>query len=210
MTQARTIAAQVKDADLVADRRAHIASAAARVFRAKGFHNATIRDVAIAAGLSQGSLYNYVRSKDDILYLVHQDLTAGYAAYVEQAIAGIAEPRARLRAALAAFTHAMAERHADITLIYQETHALGDESRRAVLAQTDHFIQRFEQLIADARAAGMALPGAGRLAADIVTFLPVMLALRRWRLRDALPRDAAEAELVGFLLRGLGIEDTDV
>jgi hypothetical protein len=49
MTQARTIAAQVKDADLVADRRAHIASAAARVFRAKGFHNATIRDVAIAA-----------------------------------------------------------------------------------------------------------------------------------------------------------------
>jgi AcrR family transcriptional regulator len=164
MTQARTIAAQVKDADLVADRRAHIASAAARVFRAKGFHNATIRDVAIAAGLSQGSLYNYVRSKDDILYLVHQDLTAGYAAYVEQAIAGIVEPRARLRAALAAFTHAMAERHADITLIYQETHALGDESRRAVLAQTNHVIQRFEQLIADARAAGMALPGAGRLA----------------------------------------------
>ncbi|WP_353211623.1 TetR/AcrR family transcriptional regulator [Rhodovarius sp.] len=210
MTQARTIAAQVKGADLVADRRAHIASAAARVFRAKGFHNATIRDVAIAAGLSQGSLYNYVRSKDDILYLVHQDLTAGYAAYVEQAIAGIVEPRARLRAALAAFTHAMAERHADITLIYQETHALGDESRRAVLAQTHHVIQRFEQLIADARAAGMALPGAGRLAADIVTFLPVMLALRRWRLRDALPRDAAEAELVGFLLRGLGIEDDDV
>ena len=198
MTQARSIAAQVKDADLVADRRAHIARAAAQVFRAKGFHNATIRDVAIAAGLSQGSLYNYVRSKDDILYLVHQ------------AIAGIAEPRARLRAALAAFTHAMAERHADIALIYQETHALGDESRRAVLAQTNGFIQRFEQLIADARAAGMALPGAGRLAADIVTFLPVMLALRRWRLRDGLPRDAAEAELVGFLLRGLGIEDTDV
>jgi AcrR family transcriptional regulator len=210
MKQARNIAAQVKDADLVADRRAHIASAAAQVFRAKGFHNATIRDVAIAAGLSQGSLYNYVRSKDDILYLVHQDLTAGYAADVEQAIAGIAEPRARLRAALAAFTHAMAERHADIALIYQETHALGDESRRAVLAQTNGFIQRFEQLIADARAAGMALPGAGRLAADIVTFLPVMLALRRWRLRDGLPRDAAEAELVGFLLRGLGIEDTDV
>ena len=141
------------NADLVADRRAHIASAAARVFRAKGFHNATIRDVAIAAGLSQGSLYNYVRSKDDILYLVHQDLTAGYAADVEDAIAGIAEPRARLRAALAAFTHAMAERHADIALIYQETHALGDESRRAVLAQTNGFIQRFEQLIADARAA---------------------------------------------------------
>jgi len=210
MTQPRIIAAQVKDADLVADRRAHIAQAAARVFRAKGFHTATVRDVAIEAGLSQGSLYNYVRSKDDILYLVHQDLTAGYTADVEQAILGVTEPRARLRAALIAFTHAMAERHADIALIYQETHALGDESRRAVLAQTQRFIERFEQLIADARAAGMALPGAGRLAADIVTFLPVMLALRRWRLRDALPRAEAEEELVGFLLRGLRIEDADV
>ena len=209
MSQARSIAAQVKDADLVADRRAHIAQCAARVFRTKGFHNATIRDVAVEAGLSQGSLYNYVRSKDDILYLVHQDLTAGYAADVELAISRIKEPCVRLRAALVAFTHAMAERHADIALIYQETHALGDESRRAVLAQTQGFIQRFEQLIDDARAAGMALPGAGRLAADIVTFLPVMLALRRWRLRDALPREAAEAELVAFLLRGLGIEDTD-
>ena len=101
----------------------------------------------------------------------------------------------------------MRERRADIALIYQETHALAADSRRAVLAQTQAFIQRFEQLIEEARAAGMALPGAGRLAADIVTFLPVMLALRAWRLRDVMPGEAAEAEMVAFLLRGLGIED---
>ena len=58
MSQTRHIATQVKDADRVSERRAHIVRAAARVFRAKGFHGATIRDVAIEAGLSQGSLYN--------------------------------------------------------------------------------------------------------------------------------------------------------
>lgn len=204
MTQLRNITTQVKDADLVSERRALIAGAAARVFRAKGFHNATIREVAIEAGLSQGSLYNYVRTKDDILYLVHQDMTSAYARDVEQAIEGVAEPRARLEAAIAAFVRSMRERHADITLIYQETHALEVASRRAVLAQTQVFIRRFEQLIDEARAAGMALPGAGHLAADIVTFLPVMLALRRWRLRDLMPEAEAEAELVDFLMRGLG------
>lgn len=207
MTQARVIAAQVSDTGLVHERRAHIAQAAARVFRSKGFHAATIRDIAVEAGLSQGSLYNYVRTKDDILYLVHQDMTAAYARDVEHALQGVTEPRARLRAAIAAFVHSMRERRADIALIYQETHALGDESRRAVLAQTQAFIQRFGQLLDEARAAGMALPGAGKLAADIVTFLPVMLSLRAWRLRDLLPGEAAETELVGFLMRGLGIED---
>lgn len=207
MTQARVIAAQVSDTELVTERRAHIAQAAARVFRRKGFHNATIRDIAVEAGLSQGSLYNYVRTKDDILYLVHQDMTAAYVRDVERALEDVTEPRARLHAAIAAFIHAMRERRADIALIYQETHALGEESRRAVLAQTQAFIQRFAQLLDEARAAGMALPGAGPLAADIVTFLPVMLSLRAWRLRYIMPGDAAEAELVGFLMRGLGIQD---
>jgi hypothetical protein len=53
----------------------------------------------------------------------------------------------------------------------------------------------------------MALPGAGKLAGDIVTFLPIMLALRRWRLKDIMPGEDAEAELVRFLLRGLGVDD---
>jgi AcrR family transcriptional regulator len=207
MAQARTIAAQVKDADLIAERRAHIARAAARVFRAKGFHGATIRDVAIEAGLSQGSLYNYVRTKDDILYLVHKDLTEAYAREVEAAIAAVEEPCDRFRAAITAFTRAMRRRSGDIALIYQETHALGPESRRAVLAQTQRFIEFFGGLIDEARAAGMDLPGAGKLAADIVTFLPIMLALRRWRLKDAMPGEEAEAEVVRFLLRGMGVTD---
>lgn len=207
MTRPRKIAAQVKDAELVTERHAHIAKAAARVFRERGFHNATIRDVAIEAGLSQGSLYNYVRSKDDILYLVHQDLTSGYTRDVEAAIVGLTEPRARLRAALTAFVRAMRERHGDIALIYQETHALEPDSKRAVLAQTHSFIEFFARLIEEARGAGMRLPGAGPLAADIATFLPVMLALRRWRLRDLAAGEGAEAEVVGFLLRGLGADD---
>lgn len=48
-------------------RRTQILEAAARVFARKGFDRATIRDVARAARLSEGSIYNYFRSKEDLL-----------------------------------------------------------------------------------------------------------------------------------------------
>lgn len=50
-----------------------IIRAAAKVFKAKGYHAATIQDIADEVGLLKGSLYHYVTSKDELLYLVVKD-----------------------------------------------------------------------------------------------------------------------------------------
>lgn len=52
---------------LVQDRRAQILTAAAKVFAAKGFERATIADIARAAGVAEGSIYNYFKNKSDLL-----------------------------------------------------------------------------------------------------------------------------------------------
>jgi AcrR family transcriptional regulator len=54
-------------AQLVAVRRQHILDAATRVFAAKGFDRATIRDVARLAGVADGTIYNYFRNKTALL-----------------------------------------------------------------------------------------------------------------------------------------------
>jgi len=54
-------------AQLVEARRAQILSAAAKVFAAKGFHNATIKDVAKEAGIADGTIYNYFENKTDLM-----------------------------------------------------------------------------------------------------------------------------------------------
>jgi AcrR family transcriptional regulator len=52
---------------LVEARRQQILDAAAAVFADKGFDRATTREVASAAGVSEGTIYNYFASKDDLL-----------------------------------------------------------------------------------------------------------------------------------------------
>ena len=47
-----------------------IVSAAAKVFRTKGYHAATVRDIADEVGILKGSLYHHFDSKEDLLYLV--------------------------------------------------------------------------------------------------------------------------------------------
>ncbi|MBI5031322.1 MAG: TetR/AcrR family transcriptional regulator [Chloroflexi bacterium] len=52
---------------LTEERRKQILDAATRVFGAKGFERATIADIAHAAGIAEGSIYNYFKNKGDLL-----------------------------------------------------------------------------------------------------------------------------------------------
>lgn len=57
-------------------RRSHILEAAAGVFAEKGFHRATIKDVARAAGVSDGSIYNVFENKMALLLSLLDPLAA--------------------------------------------------------------------------------------------------------------------------------------
>ena len=49
------------------DRRQQILDAAVASFSRKGFHQATIEDIRLEAGLSRGAVYHYFKSKEDII-----------------------------------------------------------------------------------------------------------------------------------------------
>ncbi len=83
------IPTQVKNRDLVERRRRQIVDAAVELFIQNGFHKTTTRQIAAAAGFSIGSLYEYVASKEDILYLVcdaiHAEMERGMAEAMQRA-----------------------------------------------------------------------------------------------------------------------------
>lgn len=54
----------------------HILDAAVAVFAAKGFHAASMRDVAAAAGIAPGSIYNHFENKAALLLAVFDRMAA--------------------------------------------------------------------------------------------------------------------------------------
>jgi AcrR family transcriptional regulator len=56
-----------------AERRAQIVAAARTCFARLGFHNATLQDVFAEAGLSAGCVYNYFRSKDQLMLAIAEE-----------------------------------------------------------------------------------------------------------------------------------------
>ena len=55
---------------LIAARRTQILDAATTVFAEKGFHRATIKDIARVAGIADGTIYTYFASKTDVLLAI--------------------------------------------------------------------------------------------------------------------------------------------
>src|ERR1700674_5908287 len=64
------------DESLVRARRRQIFLAACRVLARKSFHEATVKEIALEAGIAAGSIYLYLQSKDDILALLAESMVA--------------------------------------------------------------------------------------------------------------------------------------
>ena len=66
-----------------AETRRRLLDAARRVFAAKGFHGATVEDIAAAAGFTKGAVYSNFGSKEDLFLAIIDDRIADQAAQVE-------------------------------------------------------------------------------------------------------------------------------
>jgi AcrR family transcriptional regulator len=199
----RRIKSATKSADLVRERREALINAAIRVFIDKGFHNATVRDIGRAAGMTQGTIYNYVRSKDDILYMVCDRIVTEYQEQALKALQASHDPVERVRSAVRAVCHVMYRHRKEILLIYQDSHLLEPRSRRVILARVEEFIRMFERIITDAARELKVGIEAPHLAANILTFLPVMIALRGWSFGKRMTEAQVEEQITDFLVTGL-------
>ena len=204
--QSRRIKTATKNPDRVRERRESLINAAIAVFIEKGFHNATVRDIGRAANMTQGTIYNYVSSKDDILYMVCDRIVAEYNEQARRALDTSHEPAERVRSAVRAISQVMYRHRREILLIYQDSHLLDKRSRRVILARVEEFIGMFERIVTDAaRELGVPLPYP-HLSANMLTFLPVMIALRAWSLKNDVAPEAVIEQITAFIVRGLGLE----
>lgn len=182
---AGNIPTQIKNKALVARRRRQIVDAAVELFLQNGFHKTTTRQIAKAAGISTGLLYEYVTTKEDILFLVCQTIHADMHAAVTEALGQPEETGHPLAKAIREYFLVCHRLSDHIVLIYQEIHSLPSNWRRIVLGNEMKITGLFSQVLADLVKQG-ALPDLEPsvldLAAHNISVLGHMWAFRRWLL----------------------------
>ncbi|MEW5726172.1 MAG: TetR/AcrR family transcriptional regulator [Thermodesulfobacteriota bacterium] len=186
LNQRKNIPTLVKNAGLVEKRRRQIIEAAVELFVHKGFHLTTTREIAAAAGFSIGTLYEYIKSKEDVLYLVCDAIHSAMEEQLRQALDEGGTSREALAGALANYFGVCDRMQDHILLVYQETGSLSPESRKFVLANDERITAIFEEILRRGAADGTLHPGrekAVRLMAHNITVLGHMWTFRRWFLR---------------------------
>ena len=82
---------------VVADKREAILRAAIKVFAQKGYFNSKVADIAKEAGIADGTVYLYFKSKEEILHSVFDRAMEEFIAEGKREIAEIKKPDKRLQ-----------------------------------------------------------------------------------------------------------------
>src|SRR3972149_4151373 len=89
--------------------RDHILDAAAQVFRQKGFHGASMTDIAEAVNLQKASLYHHVSSKQEILLALLERALGMLTEYIAKINSQSLPADEKLRRMIQAYLQALAE-----------------------------------------------------------------------------------------------------
>lgn len=183
MDTERKVGTNIKNKHLVDLKRKQIIDGAIKTFVDKGFHKSTVKDIALSADLSMGTLYNYINTKEDILYLVYDYITNLLTEEMKNAISGIEDPKERLRAALKQNVNTIYKYQDVVRFLYRESASHDRSTLHTVLSRETEYIELFESLLRNCIDEQRIEEDRLKLAADILSYMPVILPLRSWSLK---------------------------
>ncbi|WP_102348212.1 TetR/AcrR family transcriptional regulator [Bacillus sp. Marseille-P3661] len=143
----REVPASVKDEKLIQKRRDQMIKGAVELFIKKGFHRSTTREIAKAAGFSIGTLYEYIRKKEDVLYLVCDSIYDQVQQKMQEVIDTDQGDIESLKSAVISYFNLMDEMQDEVLVMYQEAKSLTKDALPYVLKKEIEMVEMFEKVI---------------------------------------------------------------
>jgi TetR/AcrR family fatty acid metabolism transcriptional regulator len=125
--------------ELIDAKREQLINAAIRVFADKGFHQAKMQDIAIAADVGKGTIYEYFATKDELFLAVYDSWMDEYEKAMEAAMEDHIDPVTKADA-LIDTTVDFYEKHASEASILLEFWA------HAIRSNDEHFLERIRRM----------------------------------------------------------------
>ncbi|MBU1205441.1 MAG: TetR/AcrR family transcriptional regulator [Proteobacteria bacterium] len=187
------VKARVKDKNLIDEKRKQIIEGAIKVFKKKGYHKATVREIAKEAQIGLGSIYDYVNSKDDILYLFFENYVTTFFEKVRSQASQISDPLLRLEVTFRAFVEAAMELEDQVMLSYTQARYVKKNYLKIILRKESEIVEHFRKILSELGEG----PFGSYLEANFLVFSGVFGVLRRWILKP----NYSQKEIIEFLVQ---------
>ena len=188
---------KIKNPKLVQKKQLQICRGAMKVFKDKGFHAASIREIAEASQISLGSLYDYIEKKDDILFLVHTYGMDQIYSRLNKMTNSSSDPYEQFINVLKELFRLSVDFKDEIMFMYTETKHLDPQYRHEILSRDKEFLDYLESLLKKCIDSGAFECRNPAIYANIIAFLGVFIPMRGW---DLFPK-YSEQEVIEELIR---------
>jgi len=131
----------------VSARKQEILEIAAQLFATKGYRGTSIRDIGNRAGVLGGSLYHHIKSKNALFVELHNAALDAAAERIEQAVAKVHNPAARLEAACVTFVEIQVDVDSLTFPMMSDFREVPDDVRKELIARRDRFENFFRRLV---------------------------------------------------------------
>jgi AcrR family transcriptional regulator len=182
---------------------AAVLDAALTLFADRGYHGTAVSQIAASLGIRTPSLYNHMRSKQDLLEAIIGPTVDGVLDDFRTAVDDVGDPVERLRRAIRVYALRHATHRREALVANRDTASLPEPARTRVRQQERDHERAVRAIIADGAGIGDFHVGSPALASFAI--LEMCLSIARW-FRDDGPRTAEQVadEYADFALRIAG------
>jgi AcrR family transcriptional regulator len=118
-----------------------ITEAALQLFEQKGYHAVTIDKIVKMSGTSKGTFYHYYKSKDELLYTIHDYFITYVVDKATEAYEKWQTPTERLNAIIKSFVMMFEMYQPHVTVFYQESLYLAPEYFNDIKKKRDQYTE---------------------------------------------------------------------
>ncbi|MGA8220199.1 MAG: TetR/AcrR family transcriptional regulator [Candidatus Acidiferrales bacterium] len=175
---------------------------AAQEFSEKGYEGASIRDISRSSGVSLAGLYYYIKSKQELLYLIQIYTFKTIVARLEKRLTGVAGPVEKLHILVQNHLEYFLRHPLEMKVLSHEDEALEGEYRKEVLEVKRRYYGIALGIFEEMRKAGIARRLNPRVA--VLSLFGMMNWIHTWHRPQVDPHaDALADAIAGMFLHGV-------
>jgi AcrR family transcriptional regulator len=176
--------------DLFQKRQRQIINKATKLFMKKGYAQTSMREISKATGIDIRNLYYFIKSKEEILFLVIEMIhQTEIELFEKQGILDIDDPILQLRTVIRELVNFVYHYDREILLLYRESKSLPKRLLKVILARESRVVARIEEILKKGLDRKVFQFKDANFTANMIVYELSLHALRNWNMKKYTKED---------------------